>query len=147
MISAEITGMDRLTRKLQSMPPESTREVKKAIAQSAFLVEMTAKKAIAHGKKSGKVYKRRGIFHRASAAGEAPATDTGRLISTITHQALLDGLEMIVGTALKYGAYLEFGTHRIAARPWLAPSLRQNSRKIVKLIDEAVRKTIQKKIG
>jgi len=145
MISSQVIGLDKLTKRLQSMPPDSTREVKKAIATSAFMVEATAKRAIAQGKKSGKVYKRRGVFHRASAAGEPPATDTGRLISSISHQAFLDGLQVLVGTATKYGKFLEFGTHRIAARPWLFPALKQNSKKIVQLIDSAVKKAIQKR--
>lgn len=138
-VSVDIIGMDRLTRRLQKLPAETQKGVKTALISSALLVETSAKKAISQGKKSGKIYKRRGVTHQASAPDEAPATDRGRLVSSISHQELADGLEVAVGTNLKYGRFLEFGTSNIAPRPWLYPSLKQNIKKIVKSIDIAVK--------
>jgi phage gpG-like protein len=61
--------------------------------------------------------------HTASAPGAYPATDTGRLASSVA-AILPTSADMTgqVGTHVKYGAYLEFGTSRMAARPWLLPS-------------------------
>jgi len=59
--------------------------------------------------------------HQASAPGQYPATDTGRLVSSV--RMLPDvGTSYVVGTNVEYGRWLEFGTSRMAARPWLLPS-------------------------
>ena len=61
--------------------------------------------------------------HRASAPGAYPATDTGRLASSVRMVfPTASSMSGEVGTAVKYGAWLEFGTTGMAARPWLLPS-------------------------
>ena len=61
--------------------------------------------------------------HQASAPGEYPMTDTGRLASSIiVIVPSASRIEGKVGANIKYGAFLEFGTSRMAARPWLLPS-------------------------
>ena len=47
--------------------------------------------------------------------------DTGRLRNSITHQQLDDYTE-VIGTNVKYAPYVELGTHRMAARPYLRPA-------------------------
>ncbi|MBS7646145.1 HK97 gp10 family phage protein [Candidatus Bathyarchaeota archaeon] len=46
---------------------------------------------------------------------------TGYLWSTIFHR--IEGLTARVGAAAHYAAYVEFGTSRMAARPYLRPAL------------------------
>ena len=61
--------------------------------------------------------------HQASAPGAYPATDTERLAGSV--RMVLPTASSIVGevgTAVTYGAWLEFGTSNMAARPWLLPS-------------------------
>lgn len=60
--------------------------------------------------------------HTASAPGQYPATDTGRLVGSV--KAIISGTTAIVGTDVKYGAWLELGTSSMAARPWLLPSFK-----------------------
>jgi hypothetical protein len=65
--------------------------------------------------------------HQASAPGDPPAVDLGHLRASVDHAIGrgIDGdLFGIVGTSLKKGFWLEVGTRKIAARPWLRPSLR-----------------------
>lgn len=52
--------------------------------------------------------------------------DTGRLRSSITHQMGRDarGLLAKVGTNVSYAKYVELGTRRMRARPFLRPALR-----------------------
>lgn len=59
--------------------------------------------------------------HRASAPGDAPAVDSGDLRRSIGVQKIGEG-RYRVGTNLKHGLFLEFGTRRMAARPWLRPA-------------------------
>jgi hypothetical protein len=48
-----------------------------------------------------------------------------------------------VGTDLKYGFWLEYGTRQMEARPWLRPSLLENKEAIMDnfrlAIDKAIR--------
>lgn len=74
-----------------------------------------------------------------SKEGDAPNTDTGRLVSSI--QLDVTDTYVFVGTSLKYGLWLEFGTRYMNARPWLYPALerkRQDITKIFTLKIEAV---------
>jgi hypothetical protein len=64
--------------------------------------------------------------HRASAPGQYPATDTGRLASSVmVNLPTPASMTGEVGTNVLYGKWLEFGTTRMAARPWLLPSFTQ----------------------
>lgn len=58
-------------------------------------------------------------------AKELCAVDTGRLRSSINWRLARDsrGLAAIIGTNVEYAPYLEFGTSRMAARPFLRPAL------------------------
>lgn len=67
--------------------------------------------------KTGRYWKR-----VSSAPGEAPAVQSGQLYNSL--QMKVSGkLERTVGTTAPHGAYLEFGTSKMAPRPYLRPSL------------------------
>jgi len=89
------------------------------VRKAATDVEANAKAAIQTGAKTGKTYKRgRKGTHQASAAGEAPATDTGALVNSISAQA--EGrFVWVVTVASAYGAILELRRNR----PFLLPAL------------------------
>jgi hypothetical protein len=65
-----------------------------------------------------------GVWYTASAPGEAPANRLGGLRGSIDYKVHGEGQSLVgdVGTKLKYGAPLEFGTLRMSARPWLRKS-------------------------
>ncbi len=68
--------------------------------------------------------------HQASAPGEAPAIDTGELAQSINIRVSDDGGTGEVGTDKKHGLYMEYGTSRVAARPWLKPAFESSLDKI-----------------
>ena len=142
MLTFSLFGKDSLISKLERLPQEINKSVKRAVIESALLVETEAKRSIQRGPKSGKIYKRGGVTHQASAPGEAPATDTGVLVGSVSHRVKRDGFEAEVGTNVKYGAHLEFGTSKMAARPWLQPALEANRDKITKRIITEVNKAL-----
>jgi len=105
------------------------------------------------GARSGKQYKRGGKTHTASAPGEPPTVDYGRLRGSITYATDMgqnsavrspaldeDGINKvgklkhrqrgIVGTNVKYGLMLETGTVNMQPRPWLKNTYLENKGRI-----------------
>lgn len=71
-----------------------------------------------------------------SPAGQPPGVDTGMLKSSITAQP--DGRDWIVGDGVDYGVHLEFGTVRMAARPFMRPAAARAARDLPGNIDGAL---------
>lgn len=59
------------------------------------------------------------------AAKQLCPVDTGRLRSSVTHELDRDGQGIVgvVGTDVDYAPYVEFGTSRASAQPFLRPAL------------------------
>lgn len=92
-----------------------------------------------YGPKHGRIYVRRGRIHQASAPGEAPAVDTGHLVtSVITRRVALADYETSYGA--KYAAMLEYGTRRILPRPFVRPAINAVARKFF----EAIRNVVER---
>ena len=71
--------------------------------------------------RGGRTYRRgRGRTHTASVAGSPPAVDTGTLRASM-RQERSGKLERTVYTGVEYAEYLELGTPKVAARPFLGP--------------------------
>ena len=147
-VSAKIFGASRLRRKLDRLPEDLKKPIRDGVAQAALKVEGDAKRSIQRGTRTGRTYKRTksGKVHVASAPGEPPKTDFGTLVSSITtvFPSADRGLAAEVGTNLDYGKHLEFGTQKMAARPWLGPAFRKNINAIVKLVGGRVNAALKK---
>lgn len=115
---------------------QALRAVEATMKGAAQIVANDAKRRVQRGPKSGRVYTRRGIAHQASAPGEAPATDTGKLVGSIVADA--KGLTAYVEARSVYGRWLEYGTRRIKPRPFLVPAVEANRQQIGDLIRAAV---------
>lgn len=128
------TSTDGLRKILgQRIEINTEKNIRRLLNRAALRVENTAKESIQRGVKSGRVYTKGGITHQASAEGEAPATDTGFLVSNISHNTVrAEGTKLIsqVFSGAEYSAYLEFGTRKMAERPFLQPALDENAPKI-----------------
>lgn len=89
--------------------------------------------------------KRRSRPHRASAPGQRPASDTGNLLQALDLR-VEDGQAMVgvfkPSDALFYAVFLEHGTQRMAARPFLAPASKRRRFKyrkdMTKTISDAI---------
>ena len=76
-------------------------------------------------------------FHQASAPGEAPATDTGRLMGSIYFDR--EGpLTATVGSKLAYAEWLEYGTSRMAPRPYFRPAVEAVRPKFERALERAL---------
>lgn len=86
------------------------------------------------GSRTGRTYYVPGTHktYTASAPGEPPAQATGALRQSIAGEVKKEGSQIVgmVGTNLKYGAMLEFGTRNMAARPWLKKAFEETEAKV-----------------
>ena len=138
-------GLERISKANDRVKAEVVKELEKALYFSAQKVQREAQDSIRKGQKSGRIYKRGGVTHRASAPGEAPASDTGRLINSITahiNKISLNKLESFVVAGrgvVKYARMLEFGTAKMGARPFMLPAYLKNKTWIIERLNKAVR--------
>jgi HK97 gp10 family phage protein len=140
-LKVEIEGLDRIGNTTDRVLKGIERELKVGLYAAAKKVEADAKRSIASGEKTGRTYRRRSVTHQASAPGEAPASDTGRLVNSINGE-VVGTFEAIVragGGIVKYARMLEFGTIKMAARPFFQPALEKNRNWIVERLNKAVR--------
>ena len=137
-ISVEMQGLSQLMAQLQRIEDIGDQVVLDVLNNIAEDTQSFAIDGISRGPKTGRVYEfeyftdgqgrlRQGVArskpHQASAPGEYPASDKGRLGPSVRVELpSLSKLVARVGTAVAYGPMLEFGTSKMAARPWLLPS-------------------------
>ncbi len=87
----------------------------------ALMAQGEAQKSILRGPKSGRLYKRGKKFHQASAPGQAPANDFGFLANNIKAE-MTNELTASTFSLAPYSVHLEYGTRKMAARPFLRPA-------------------------
>ena len=120
-VKIEIDGLAQLTKQLQDLGLAGDEVIEEVILDVMTDTHAFAIQGIQGGPKSGAVYVRGTVSHQASAPGQYPASDSGILASSVRLERATP-LDCRVGTAVTYGPMLEFGTSRMAARPWLLPS-------------------------
>ena len=79
------------------------------------------------------------------AAKTLSPVDTGNLRGSITHEVNPDHAK--VGTNVEYAPYLEYGTVKMAAQPYLRPGLDNNRAAVNKIISETYRAAIKAVTG
>lgn len=136
-MSVKLFGLNEAKNALHAYVEAVNKDTANAIKLTALAIEADAIKSISRGTKTGRVYKRGKKTHTASAAGEAPSTDTGNLVSNI--RAVIKPDIAYVGTDLDYGIHLEFGTRKIKERPWLRPASKKNESLFEKYLKAAVK--------
>jgi HK97 gp10 family phage protein len=90
---------------------------------SVYMAE-EMKKSISSGAKSGRKYGN----HTSSAPGQSPANWTGELLRSIKVQK--DKNKSFVYITAKYAEFLEFGTSKMRARPFIIPAFIKTKRYI-----------------
>jgi len=86
------------------------------------------------GPRTGRTYRVPGTHqtYTASAPGEPPAVATARLRQSIKGGVEGEGKKILgfVGSDVPYSAMLEFGSSKVAARPWLRRSFEESEAKV-----------------
>ena len=136
-ITARFENMDAVQAALRAYGDKAAQEIGKAVQAQGLDVTGGIKKRIQRGPKTGRVYTRGNVTHQASAPGEAPATDTGTLDSSITYRKV-DDLTAEIESRLDYATYLEFGTVNMGARPAWTPEVEAKTPDFVRRVTEAI---------
>lgn len=122
-IGVELQGLQQLLSQLQRLDQSAGQSLEEVITDLVTDTHSLAVAGIEGGPKSGRTYRRGNVTHQASAPGQYPASDTGGLAGSVRFELPQPGnMTGRVGTSVAYGPMLEFGTSRMAARPWLMPS-------------------------
>lgn len=94
--------------------------------------------------KTGRIYRRRGVEHQASAPGQSPANDTGHLAGNVTVDPI--NMATLTGTVTSRAAYaaaLEFGTAIMEPRPYMRPALEAKRAEIETDIANEIRRALK----
>lgn len=121
--------------RLKRMAARTPAEVARALYRAGQLIEIDAENSITTGSVSGK-------NHVPSNPGEPPNADTRFLDTNIETRIGGPGL-VIVESKAGYSSALEFGTSKMAARPFMGPALRKNKAKVIEIVGDAVSATIK----
>jgi len=100
---------------------DDKKEIGRFVREIAFAIEAQMKLEQTEPK-HGREYKRGNRSHTASAAGEAPAVDTGFLINSI-HTRIISDKEAEIEINADYAEFLEVGTIHMGARPYVEPAI------------------------
>ena len=125
--------------KIVSRIPEAKAKIKsEAFARMVKAVNTVRNETLEtlSGSRSGRIYRVPGTMktYTASSPGEPPAVATGQLRQSVRTQVDNSSSMIIgyVGSTLIYAPCLEFGTRKMAARPWLKLSFEKTDlRKIL----------------
>lgn len=125
-VEIQVKGLDALFSDLEKLSAGGDDVVVDTINDVVLETHANAVRGLNSGPATGRIYKRGNTTHQASAPGEYPMSDTGRLASSTKFILATDQRRVgKVGTDIQYGAHLEFGTSRMKSRPWLLPSFKK----------------------
>jgi len=135
-ITLNIEGVTAALGRFASYESGVQRGITSALDRSALAIQTGVRRALSQAG-TGRLYKRRSVTHRASAPGQAPATDTGRLRASYALSS--PGVATReVGTNVRYAPFLEYGTRRMAARPHLLPAYEAEKPRFIAAVQAAL---------
>ena len=118
-ITVKLEGVEDLIRKVRSYQVIKKEAVRIALVRGALKVELAAKEMCT----------------------EMGAVDTGRLRGSITtDKRYIQKFLVRIGTNVDYGIYVEFGTKKMDARPYLFPAFFMFEGEIIKDIKKILGK-------
>jgi HK97 gp10 family phage protein len=136
----KITNSGGPSRRLRGLAGEAMiRKVGSALFAGGQLIQVEAQLSITNGAVSGK-------GHVPSRPGEPPKNDTGILANNI-ETVLVAPLKVEVSSNAPYAAALEYGTSKMAERPYMRPAVAKKRKEAVALVRGAVNSVISQTQG
>ncbi|OQW44356.1 MAG: hypothetical protein A4S16_03450 [Proteobacteria bacterium SG_bin6] len=122
-------GLKRLAEGLE-------RELGPVVFAAAQIIEVEAARSITAGSVSGK-------GHVPSKPGEPPSNDTGVLARNIETN-MVGPVTAEVSSNAPYSQHLEFGTSKMAARPFMAPAVARKRKEVANLLKKGLAAAVRK---
>ncbi len=129
-------GKEHADRMRRLVSAGAVQKIGAALYEAGSQIEVDAAISITSGAVSGK-------GHVPSKPGEPPSADTHVLDRSIETN-LVAPLHVQVSANAPYARALEFGTTKMASRPFMAPALQKNRAAVVEGVREAVNKILAK---
>ncbi|WP_010660215.1 HK97-gp10 family putative phage morphogenesis protein [Brucella anthropi] len=132
-----VKGLDKHVKRLQNMR-KAARQVTGALYAAGQDIELDAERSITEGSVSG-------AGHVPSLPGQPPNRDTGHLDTNIETTVEAQNPPTVhVTSHAEYSAALEYGTSKMAERPFMRPATEKNRKNVSSKVAEAVRVTIRR---
>lgn len=130
-------GRDAFQRRLKNLAgPNLVRAAGRVLFVGADRIKAEAQRSITAGSVSGK-------GHVPSAPGEAPNNDTGVLKGNI-EAVLKEPLVAEVSSNAPYAAALEFGTSKMAERPYMRPARDKEAGTIGRMFEQEINRLVNR---
>jgi HK97 gp10 family phage protein len=131
-MAVKFRGRDKHLKRLKAMGPRVEREARKLVTTLADMHAKEASFLITQGSVSG-------ANHVPSLPGQPPNMDSGHLHTSI-HVEPAGPFKALSVADASYSAALEFGTSRMAERPFMRPAARTVRREAETLVKAAVKR-------
>jgi len=144
-LEIKVKGVKKALQSLKALEKDLQEPFREVIKGGGQLIRGEAIKSIQTGPKSGRTYEKYNPrrTHKASAPGQAPASDTGNLVRNIRVRQV-DVDNVAVESNAFYSSFLEFGTSKMLARPFLFPATERSRPKIAQAVFNRVVKEIKR---
>ena len=143
-IDFKVTNMKLALSQLDRLAKDMELPFQEVVKGGGQLIRGEAIKSIQTGAKSGVMYQKYNPRreHRASAPGQSPASDTGNLVSKITVKQKSLNVVHVESNA-DYSSFLEYGTSKMEARPFMFPAFEKSKKPIINAVFNRVKKKIE----
>ena len=144
IIELKVTNLKKVMNKLSKLNKQLEPDFQEVVKGGGQLIRGEAIKSIQSGAKSGIMYQKYNPRreHRASAPGQAPASDTGNLVSKIIVKQKTKNIVNVESNA-DYSAFLEYGTSKMEPRPFMLPAFEKSKKPIINAVFNRVKKKIE----
>ena len=143
-VTLTVKNLKKVMSQLKQLNKQLEPDFQEIVKGGGQLIRGEAVKSIQQGSKSGVVYEKYNPrrSHRASAPGEAPASDTGNLVSKIIVKQKTKNITNVLSNA-NYSAFLEYGTSKMQPRPFMLPAFEKSKKPIINAVFNRVKKKIE----
>ncbi len=133
-------GFPRVRLVIQRLKDDAAELVKEEVVGTAIDIRNTVILSMRNTPKTGRVYRRQKgkKRHVASSPGNPPAIDTGELIRSITTDARRRTVEVGAEIGAPHSLFLEKGTDKMGARPFLEPAMDKHLPELENKIKRAI---------
>ena len=143
-ITFTVKNIKKVMSQLNKLNKQLEPDFQEIVKGGGQFIRGEAIKSIQSGAKSGIVYEKYNPrrSHRASAPGQAPASDTGNLVSKIIVKQKTKNITNVESNA-DYSAFLEYGTSKMEPRPFMLPAFEKSKKPIINAVLKRVKNKIE----